>query len=489
MKASLQEWRGILAVRDARLVLVAGTVALAGDAMAMIALLLRVHASGAGPYAVTALLACFALPVVLTMGFAGQVADRVDSRRVLVVTGLAQALAVLGLAAWSGLGETFALVVVMRTAFAFGNPVWTTLLPHIVGESQVGRLISLQQGLRAVAGPAGAGLGGVFVQVHRDSVVFLLSAVTMIGLTAAAVALRTRRRPQALRLRGVGSLRSAVLPADGWRALRVHPRVHLVVLALLPFVITLESVNVVEVFLVRDVLGASPAQYGLVEVVSGAAAVIGSLVAGSILAERSRTRAILAMLGVCAGAQVGQGLAPTLVVFLLWCAAVGFGLALGNALLFALIVTTVGDGQRGVVLALVNGLSRACSTLALALGGVLASSVGPRAAYLIVGTAGLVLAGGAAVAMRRVAQREGSAGDVADPAGVDLPAAGEAHQLEHPAVVGDEQHGAIEGIDGGLQLLDGGQVEVIGGLIQDEEIDPTRLEQREGGPGSLTSGE
>ena len=181
--------------------------------------------------------------------------------------------------------------------------------------------------------------------------------------------------------------------------------------------------NVVEVFLVRDVLGAGPAQYGLGEVVAGSAAIVGSFVAGSILHEQTRVRAIVWALFGCAAAQVGQGLAPSFPWYLLGAAAVGFLLAIGNACIFALLVTGIPDAHRGRVLTLVNGLSRACTALALLLGGVLATTVGARAADVIVGVAGLAVAIGAATALRRVSVRR----DLANPALVDLPAAGQAH--------------------------------------------------------------
>ena len=70
MKERLHIWTS----RDVRLAVPAVALSVLGDAMAMVALTLRVHASGAGPYAVAGLLLCFALPVVLTMGLAGSVA-------------------------------------------------------------------------------------------------------------------------------------------------------------------------------------------------------------------------------------------------------------------------------------------------------------------------------------------------------------------------------------------------------------------------------
>src|SRR5450759_1520726 len=60
------------------------------------------------------------------------------------------------------------------------------------------------------------------------------------------------------------------------------------------------------------------------------------------------------------------------------------------------------------------------------------------------------------------------------------------HCVEHPAIVSDEQQRARKGLERRFQLLDRGQVEVVRGLVQYQEVDSARLQQREGGPRSLS---
>jgi hypothetical protein len=188
----MKELFQIFRVWDVRLALPAAMVSLVGDAMAMVALTLRVHDTGAGPYAGALLLVCFSLPVVVSMGLVGHVADSVDPRLVLGAGGLVQVLACLGLARWNGLAATYALVVVLQTGFAFANPVWSSVLTRAVGDHHVGRLVSTQQALGALAAPAGAALGGVLVELSGDSVVSLLDAATYAVLFGAGLAVRTR---------------------------------------------------------------------------------------------------------------------------------------------------------------------------------------------------------------------------------------------------------------------------------------------------------
>jgi chloramphenicol 3-O-phosphotransferase len=52
--------------------------------------------------------------------------------------------------------------------------------------------------------------------------------------------------------------------------------------------------------------------------------------------------------------------------------------------------------------------------------------------------------------------------------------------------VGDQQQRPGVGGQRLLELLDGGQVEMVGGLVEDEHVDAPRLQQRERRPGALT---
>ena len=388
----------MVAVPGVAVVLTAGALSIAGDSAALVALVLRAHGHGGGAAPVTVLLLCFALPVVATTGAAGALADRADPRRLLLVAGLVQAGAAAGLATTDDLTTTCLLVLVMQTGFAVGQPAWGAVGPALVGEHRVGRLISLQHALRGVAGPAGAGLGGVLVQSAGSGAVLALDAVSFVLLALAGASLPV---PRAASPAARPTLRDTVLPRAGVAALREHPALWVLVLALFPMVVAVESVNAAEVFLVRDVMGASAAGYGLAEAVHGGAAVLGALAAGSVTRVTLRVRAVLAAVVVVALAQVGQGLAPVYAAYLAAAALSGAALGVVNALLFALLLSEVDAARRGSVIAFVSGVSRGCSVLALSLGGVLTALAGPRTAYLVAGSAGLLVAAAAVRGVHR----------------------------------------------------------------------------------------
>ena len=73
-----------------------------------------------------------------------------------------------------------------------------------------------------------------------------------------------------------------------------------------------------------------------------------------------------------------------------------------------------------------------------------------------------------------------------DAAGDQLDGAGEADAFEQRAVVGDEEHRAVERVERRLELLDGRQVEVVRRLVEHEHVGAVGHQQRQRRPGALT---
>jgi MFS family permease len=151
------------------------------------------------------------------------------------------------------------------------------------------------------------------------------------------------------------------------------------------FILAAESLNVVEVFLVTDSLGASGTVYGLLVSLIGVGAVASPLVVGRI--EDERRRIAVTALGLSA---MGTGFALSgLVPGWAWLAPlfllVGLGNGAVNALAFTLMVGRAPETHRGRVIALTSGISRGCSVLALTLGGWAGHSLGPRTTFVVAG--------------------------------------------------------------------------------------------------------
>src|SRR5262245_31398221 len=125
MKRTLRNsiWRH----RDLRLMLPARAVSAFGDDMALLVLTLRLYDDGLGPWSITGLLLCAAIPVVLMARPAGWLVDTVPFRALAVSTALWQAVCCVGLAFDTPLAVTFALVLLLQAGQAVANPTWQAL--------------------------------------------------------------------------------------------------------------------------------------------------------------------------------------------------------------------------------------------------------------------------------------------------------------------------------------------------------------------------
>jgi MFS family permease len=386
MKQPLQI--SIWSFRDLRLVLPARAVSYAGDSIALVALMLRVSDDG-GAAAITALLLAFALPTVVMIPFAGRIVDGYDSRTVLVWASLLQAAAGIGLAFSHGLAATLALVGVLQLGQAVAGPAWGALIPRIVGEDLVGRSTGTSQALIGVATLAGSGLGGVLVGWSPRGAP-LVDASTFVGLAVIARLVRTRRRPEP------GAVRERGAMTAGLRSIFADDLLRILVPALWVFILVGEAVNVVEVFLITDELGLGPTGYGVVLAAQGAGAIAGAWLTGRLKGDRGRSRAVLVGMAGIGVSCVLMGLAGNVVVLTIGAVTIGLASGMLNAAVSTLLVTRTAEDRRGRVIAALGGTARACSLMALLLGGAAGALLGTRPTFI---TAGVLAALAALVAL------------------------------------------------------------------------------------------
>jgi MFS family permease len=370
--------------RDLRLVIPALTISFVGDALAMIALILRVHDQGGGTAGIALLMFAFALPTVLVMGVAGQIADLFDSRPVLLVSTAVQVLACAGLAGFESRWSTYVFVAMLQCGQAVSSPTWGALTPRIAGDEDMGRVISLQRSLLAVSGIVGAAMAGLLVGTHGTSSALWVDCGTFGVVLLAAGLVRTRRGGHHQSSERYAASVDIARPRmfDGLRILKRDRLIWLIFNWTIPFIIVLEGVNVVEVFLVRDDLGASASTYGLLEGFFGAGAVAGSWAAGRLATDPARVRGALIGLAGTAVSIGLAGLAPTVAVLALCLVLVGVFNGGASAAVGPLYVLRPTDADRGKVLAAINGVSRAGSILALGLGGLIGGWLGPRTTFV-----------------------------------------------------------------------------------------------------------
>jgi MFS family permease len=377
-------WRN----RELRVVVLARAVSLLGDEMALIALLLRAQSSGSGAWPVVAILLAGGLPLVLLAPLVGQLVDRVDSRRLLLVASAVQFGCCLALAEVPAQPAVLGLVAALGAGQAVNLATWQALLPGIVGLDRLPAAIGISQATSTVAGIAAPVLSGVLTGWYGARLPLLLDAASFAVIGVAALAVRTRRGSREGRIAD---------PRGGWAIVRADQLLLPLVLMLSVFILLGGMVNVVEVFLVRQTLGASAAWYGVIGGGWGVGLLGGALLGGRLL-DGGRFSGPGTLLPVALGSSVGlsiglagMGSAPA-VGWLLPAVLVG-GLSNGllNLSIGSLVGTRSPEVGRGRVSAIVGGLTSAGQVGALLLGGLLATVLTPRQIFLLAGLLGVLV--------------------------------------------------------------------------------------------------
>lgn len=242
-------------------------VSACGDFLAATALALALQQAGAGGLAVSGLLLAAALPLAVLAPITGRIADRVDSRTVLVVAGLAQAAVCAVLAFVSQPVLIIALVAVLACGLAVTQPTLAALLPSMVRRADLARASGINQTAGMVGMLIAPALAGVLVGQFGARVPLLLDAVTYLSLVAAGLLIRTRRAHVAQPARTV---------TVSWK-LRDDRLVAVMVGAIAAVVAGVGAINVIEVFFIRETLGSSATMFGLISATWTGGMLLGAL--------------------------------------------------------------------------------------------------------------------------------------------------------------------------------------------------------------------
>ncbi|MEV4462498.1 MFS transporter [Micromonospora echinofusca] len=361
-----------------------------GDFLAATALALALQATGAGGLAVSGLLLAATLPLVVLAPLTGRLADRVDSRTLLVTAGLAQA----GVCALLAFAEHPALIIGLVALLACGlavtQPCLAALLPAMVRPADLPRASAISQTASTLGALGGPVLAGLLVGQFGTRVPLLIDAASYLALVVAGLLLRTRRggrRAAATPVRGVEG-------APAWR-LRRDPLLLAVVLGTAAVITAVGGINVIEVFFIRETLGGTPTMYGLV----GAAWMAGML-PGSWLCARLAHRltddaalvyGVLTTLGgICLTVIVAAAVPTAALLVPLWLVA---GAANGGENVFANLLTArrVPEASRGRAYALYGAAVQGGSMGGYLIGGALLALLAPRPLIAGAGVAGLLV--------------------------------------------------------------------------------------------------
>jgi len=336
--------------RNFRIFFTAQIVSVTGTWMQSIAQMwLVLHLTGSGiALGITAALQF--TPILLFGTWGGLLADRVDKRKLLMVTQSAAGLVALVLAGLT-LGGVVQLWMVYLLAFSLGmvnvfdNPGRQSFVTEMVGKDQVINAVGLNSAVFTLARVIGPAIAGVLIAAVGTGWCFLYNGLSYFPVVFALFLMHPwelHRGQPAPRARG--QIRAGISYAWNRPELR-FPLLLMLVVGTLAF-----NFSVLMPLMASFVFHSGASTFGLLMSFMGAGAFVGALVSASRAKPSHR---LLALAGIAFGALlIGAALAPTLPIELVVLLPLGAAMITFQATANSLLQLNSDPAFRGRVMAL-----------------------------------------------------------------------------------------------------------------------------------------
>lgn len=379
-----------LRVRNYRLYFAGQVVSVSGSWMQRVAQSwLVLHLTGSG-IALGLVSALQFLPILLFGAWGGLVVDRIDKRRLLMVTQSLMGLLalVLGVVTLTGLVQlwmVYMMALLLGAVTAVDNPGRQSFVMELVGRRQVSNAVSLNSAVFTASRIVGPAMAGVLITAVGTGWCFVLNAASFGGVLMALVAMEAGQLE-----RVAPSPRAQGQLMEGLRYVWSRPDLR-TPLALLAVVGTLAlNFTVVLPLLARNTFHGDASTYGTLFSVLGAGSLAGALFTAS--RREPSIRLLVGALGFFGLFMLGAAAAPTLPLEILALIPMGVAALVFQTTTTSLIQLRSEPALRGRVMALYSVVFLGTTPIGAPTVGWVAEHFGPRAGLALGGAAVLVAA-------------------------------------------------------------------------------------------------
>jgi MFS family permease len=284
LRAGARTFLSVRKHRNYRLFFTGQVISVTGTWMQRVAQAWLVLSLTHSPIAVGILALCQFMPFTLFSLVAGVVVDRLDARRTVIGTQIAQmvlasTIAVIALAGVAQPWHVYVIAALMGLVQVLDAPSRQSLTFRMVGPAELPNAISLNSGLFNGARIFGPALAGVLIAVVGAGFCFAVNAVSYIAVLASLFMMRTeefhplerRERPRIL-----AGLK------EGLRFARSDEQVWLMLTLVFVLSTFCLNYNVLLPVLAKTTLHAGPEVFGLLSAVFGAGALLGALASAHV---------------------------------------------------------------------------------------------------------------------------------------------------------------------------------------------------------------
>ncbi|MBI2955247.1 MAG: MFS transporter [Chloroflexi bacterium] len=370
--------------RNFRLLWIGTLISNSGDWMDMVAFNWLVLELTGSPFYLGLVNFCRAVPVLLLTIFGGVAADRVERRKLMMITQAIAMILALLLAAMVSLGiaSVWAVMVIATLRgilMSFNLPARQTMLSDLVPRDNLSNAIALNSVTLAITRIIGPSLAGILISLVGVAGCFYINGISFLAVLWTLHAMEIppwKKSPD-----GVSVRQSLV---EGFEYIRSRSTIMwLVVIALVPMFFGQPYITMLTVF-ARDVLDIGSVGLGVLTSASAFGAIIGALMLASL--KSSAPWGAIMLLGMTAFGLLlivfSYSTWPAISVLLL--IAIGIVSASYNSSNNTLLQLNVPDEFRGRVLSTMF-TSRGMVPLGTAMAGILAALFGIEAAVASMG--------------------------------------------------------------------------------------------------------
>jgi len=186
--------------RDYRVLVIGGLISGIGTQVTLVALPFQIYVLTSSSFLVGLLGLVELVPLVVVALLGGTLADRMDRRRLLLVSQVVQAgtslCLLIGAAAGSPpVGVLYLIAAVASGASAVDRPTRAAMVPALVGPERLRSAISFNYGLVQVAMVVGPAMGGIIIAAGGLTWAYAVDVATFLAMIAAAWAIASPPRP------------------------------------------------------------------------------------------------------------------------------------------------------------------------------------------------------------------------------------------------------------------------------------------------------
>ena len=263
------------------------------------------------------------LPIIFLGPYAGLLGDRVNKRKLLLITQSAMGICalLLGILVVTGsvqLWHVYVLALLLGVASAFDAPSRQAFVSEVVGKEDVPNAVALNSASFNLARLAGPGVAGLVIALVGTGPAFLINAASFAAVIVSLWRMRADQLVPAVHVpRAKGQIREGLV--------YIRQRPDLLMIMVLVFVVGTFGMNfqITNALMATTVFDLGPGEYGLL----GSVMAIGTLGAALLAARRQNTRMVY-IIGGALGFGITVGVAAVMPSYVLYAVAlVPVGLA------------------------------------------------------------------------------------------------------------------------------------------------------------------